>query len=80
LQSRIHNAYMLASAWKLVLDSLGELKYNGLKDRTAQADLKKNELLRSHYLVLFDMVSNLVEIGQHKFSVLATTTRELSSR
>jgi len=73
---RIHNAYMLASAWKLVLDTLGELQEDGLGDRTAQVDLRKNEDLRSRYLVLYDMVSKLVEIGQNKFSVLATTTRE----
>lgn len=70
---------MLASAWKLVLDTLGQLKADGLADRTAQASLKKNENLKSRYLVLFDMVSKLVDIGQNKFSVLATTTRELSS-
>ena len=75
---RIHNAYMLASAWKLVLDTLGELQLDGLGDRTAQADLRKHENLRSRYLVLYDMVSKLVEIGQNKFSVLATTTRKLS--
>jgi hypothetical protein len=59
-----------------VLDTLGELQEDGLGDRTAQADLKKREDLRSRYLVLYDMVSKLVEIGQNKFSVLATTTRE----
>jgi hypothetical protein len=73
---RIHNAYMLASAWKLVLDTLGELQEDGLGDRTAQADLKKHEDLRSRYLVLYDMVGKLIEIGQNKFSVLATTTRQ----
>jgi hypothetical protein len=76
VRNRIHNAYMLASAWKLVLDTLGELKEDGLGNRTAQADLRKHEDLRSRYLVLYDMVSTLVEIGQNKFSVLATTTRE----
>ena len=67
---------MLASAWKIVLDTLGELQQDGLGDRTAQADLKKHEDIRARYLVLYDMVSKLVEIGQNKFSVLATTTRE----
>ena len=59
-----------------MLDTLGELQEDGLGDRTAQVDLRKNEDLRSRYLVLYDMVSKLVEIGQNKFSVLATTTRE----
>lgn len=68
---------MLASAWKLVLDTLGRLKADGLADRTAQTSLKKDANLRSRYLVLFDMVSKLVDISQNKFSVLATTTREL---
>lgn len=70
---------MLASAWKLVLDSLGELRVDGLESRTASTSLKNDEDFRSRYLVLYDMVSKLVEIGQNKFSVLATTTRKLVS-
>ncbi|KAF7980729.1 hypothetical protein HWV62_36739 [Athelia sp. TMB] len=71
--NRVHNAYMLASAWSIILGTLGELKLDGLGDRTAQADLKKNEDLRARYLVLYDMVCKLAEIGQQKFAVLATT-------
>lgn len=76
---RIHNAYMVASAWKLVLDSLGELRIDGLGNRSAATDLRNDSDLRSRYLVLYDMVGKLVEIGQSKFSVLATTTRKSPS-
>lgn len=67
---------MLASAWSIILGTLGELKLDGLGDRTAQADLRRNDDLRARYLVLHDMVSKLVDIGQNKFAVLATITRE----
>lgn len=67
---------MVASAWKLILDSLGELRIDGLGDRTASTHLRHDSYLRSRYLVLYDMVGKLVEISQSKFSVLATTTRK----
>jgi hypothetical protein len=76
LLHRIHNAYTLASAWLIVLNSLRELEEDGLSDRTVNAQLKKNESLRSRYLVLCDVVNVLVNTSQAKFSVLATTTRE----
>ncbi|EGO00109.1 hypothetical protein SERLA73DRAFT_167949 [Serpula lacrymans var. lacrymans S7.3] len=74
IATRIHNAYMLASAWKIVLDSLHDLQQAGLVDKTAQAQLKRDQSLRSQYLLLCDMVNVLADIGQKNFSVLATTT------
>jgi hypothetical protein len=73
---RIHNAYLLASAWKIVLDTLYELGEDGLSDKTVKMQLKNDESLRSRYLVLYDMVNVLVNTSQAKFSVLATTTRK----
>ncbi|KAL4073921.1 hypothetical protein J3A83DRAFT_4506711 [Scleroderma citrinum] len=75
---RIHNTYMMASGWKIVLDILRGLEKSGLKDATAQAQLRKDEGLRSRYLVLCDIVNVLVDIGQMHFSVLATTTPHYS--
>lgn len=49
----------------------------GLSDDIVKSQLKKNTELRSHYLVLYDMVGVLVNMSQAKFSVLATTTREI---
>jgi hypothetical protein len=71
---RIHNTYMVASAWKIVLDSLRALEKFGLSDATAHIQLQKDQGLLSRYLVVCDLVSNLVDLGQKKFSVLATTT------
>ncbi|KAL1736146.1 hypothetical protein EV714DRAFT_242551 [Schizophyllum commune] len=72
--TRIHNAYLLASAWKIASDTLALLAKEGLKDHTAKNQLKNNEKMRSRYLVLFDMVGHLVDMSQAKFAVLATKT------
>lgn len=66
---------MIASAWKIVLQSLRALEKSGLNDATAHIQLQKDQGLLSRYLVVCDLVSNLVDLGQKKFSVLATTTR-----
>jgi hypothetical protein len=74
---RIHNAYLLASAWKIVMETLHELARDGLTDETIKIQLKNNQKLRARYLVLYDMVTELVNLSQAKFSVLATTTRKI---
>ncbi|KAF9227359.1 hypothetical protein BS17DRAFT_775364 [Gyrodon lividus] len=74
IATRVHNAYMVASGWKLVLDILQALEKSGLNDATAHIQLQKDEDLRSRYLVLCDIVSVLVDLGQTHFSVLSTTT------
>ncbi|KAI6121718.1 hypothetical protein F5141DRAFT_1091865 [Pisolithus sp. B1] len=76
--TRIHNAYMIASGWKIVLDTLRGLVKSGLKDATAHTLLRKDEALRSRYLVLCDIVNVLADLGQMQFSVLATTTPHYS--
>ncbi|KAG5647031.1 hypothetical protein DXG03_001401 [Asterophora parasitica] len=40
--TRIHNAYMLASAWKLVSETLAQLAIDGLSDGTVKSQLKNN--------------------------------------
>ncbi|KAF8844311.1 hypothetical protein BDN67DRAFT_765829 [Paxillus ammoniavirescens] len=72
--TRVHNAYMVASGWKLILDILRALEKSGLNDATTHIQLQKDEGLRSRYLVLCDIVSVLVDLGQTHFSVLAMTT------
>ena len=74
---RIHNAYMIASGWKIVLDILRGLEKSGLKHATAHAQLRKEDGLRSRYLALCDIVNVLVDLCQMQFSVLATTTRTI---
>ncbi|KIM69786.1 hypothetical protein SCLCIDRAFT_1208320 [Scleroderma citrinum Foug A] len=76
--TRIHNAYVIASGWKIVLDILRGLEKSGLKDATAHAQLRKDDGLRSRYLALWDVVNVLVDLGQMQFSVLATTTPHYS--
>ncbi|KZT29034.1 hypothetical protein NEOLEDRAFT_1154103 [Neolentinus lepideus HHB14362 ss-1] len=67
--TRIHNAYTAASAWKLVRDTLHELDEEGLIDATARNQIRRDEHLRSLYLVLYDLVNELIQIYQSKFSV-----------
>lgn len=75
LSLRIHNAYMVASGWKLVIDILRDLQKSGLNDATAPTQLQSDNNLRSRYLTLCDIVGVLVDLGQAHFSVLAMTTR-----
>ncbi|KAF7361625.1 hypothetical protein MVEN_00505800 [Mycena venus] len=72
--TKIHNAYMLASAWKIVADTLHDLEDEGLTDLNVKTMLKNNESLRSKYLSLYHFVNILVKLTQERFSVLATTT------
>lgn len=68
---------MLASAWKLVSESLNTLANEGVTDSNIKAKLKTDRSIRDHYLVIYDMVNVLVNMSQSRFSVLATTTRKL---
>jgi hypothetical protein len=66
---------MLASAWKIVADTLHDLEDEGLSDNNVKTQLKNNEALRSKYLFLYHFVTIVVKMMQERFSVLATTTR-----
>ncbi|KAF7305999.1 hypothetical protein HMN09_00754400 [Mycena chlorophos] len=74
--NRIHNVYMLASAWKIVADALHDLEDLGLTDDVdVKVQLKNNSTLRSKYIAIFHFVTHtLLKFFQERFSVLATTT------
>ncbi|KAJ3891066.1 hypothetical protein GG344DRAFT_77269 [Lentinula edodes] len=74
ISNRIHNVYMLGSAWKIVVDILYSLQEGGLSDESVVPTLKRDEGLRFRYLVLYHLVNTLVDLHQTKFSLLATTT------
>ncbi|OCH91443.1 hypothetical protein OBBRIDRAFT_753183 [Obba rivulosa] len=80
IASRIHNAYMLTSAWRLVRDFIEELHDSGLPEGsiTVQNKLRGNAALRSRYLILYDTVNVLVQAGQAKFALLVSTTDHYS--
>lgn len=71
--------YMLGSAWKIVVDILYSLQEGGLSDESVVPTLKRDEGLRFRYLVLYHLVNTLVDLHQTKFSLLATTTRAVST-
>jgi hypothetical protein len=66
---------MLASAWNIVSDTLNGFAIDGLTDKNIKSKLRDDTDIRQRYLVLYDMVNNLVNMSQVKFSVLATTAR-----
>ena len=77
-ESRIHNSYLMASAWHLVYSSLLQLKSAGISDSTVVSQLKNNTELRSLYLVLVDLVDNTVDLSRDRFALLTTTAGECS--
>jgi hypothetical protein len=75
LVCRIHNTYMLASAWNIVSVTLNGFAMDGLADTNIKKKLRDDKDFRQRYLVLYDMVNVLVNMCQDKFSVLATVAR-----
>ncbi|KZT10678.1 uncharacterized protein LAESUDRAFT_734491 [Laetiporus sulphureus 93-53] len=71
--ARIHNAYMMASAWRIIGDTLRDLAEAGVEDSLIKSQLKKDANLRDKYLVLYDIVNVVAQAGQAKFALLATT-------
>lgn len=70
--SRVHNSYMVASAWQIVYSTLDELqKEYGLSDATIKRQLASSERMRSRYLALYHLTDQLVEAAQMNFSNLA---------
>ncbi|EPQ57181.1 hypothetical protein GLOTRDRAFT_39174 [Gloeophyllum trabeum ATCC 11539] len=67
--TRIHNSYMAAAAWKLVRDTLHNLDEEGLRDNTARSQIRRDERLKQLYLVLYDLVNELVNVYHAKFSI-----------
>ncbi|KAM6502070.1 hypothetical protein JOM56_002047 [Amanita muscaria] len=72
--TKIHNTYMLAAGWKVVLDTLVDLASNGLTDDNIKTKLKTNSHISLRYLILYDIVGTLVNLNQAQFAALAMTT------
>ncbi|KAF6743562.1 hypothetical protein DFP72DRAFT_1052873, partial [Ephemerocybe angulata] len=73
--TRIHNTYMIASAWKIINDNLKGVAGEGITDTNVKTKLKADVALRKRYLVLYDMVGKLVDIFHKRVSALAPTSR-----
>lgn len=79
---RVHNSFMLASAWRIIREYtlVFEEEYrldNAVGDAGVRKELRNNDELRTEYLVLCDIAKTLVDIAQNKFSQLATQARKL---
>jgi len=73
LGTRIHNLYMIASAWKIVRDRLVLLEQRGIVSSQIRSQLAKKPGLRKEYLVVCDVLAALVDALQARFSLLAAT-------
>ncbi|KAF6743058.1 hypothetical protein DFP72DRAFT_1102787 [Ephemerocybe angulata] len=76
--TRIHNTYMIASAWKIINDNLKGVAGEGITDTNVKTKLKADVALRKRYLVLYDMVGKLVDIFHKRVSALAPTSPHYS--
>jgi hypothetical protein len=68
---RIHNQYMMTSAWKIVRSIIRELVQRGMSNKNHKAVLRNDKKIRSLYLALTHIVGLMVEVNQQRFSVLA---------
>ncbi|EKM80649.1 hypothetical protein AGABI1DRAFT_105632 [Agaricus bisporus var. burnettii JB137-S8] len=71
IATRIHNQYMMTSAWKIVRNIIRELVQRGMSNKNYKAVLRNDKKIRSLYLALTHMVDLMVEINQQRFSMLA---------
>ena len=71
---------MLASAWRMIGESLEKLEEEGLEDGNAREELKKNGKMRARYLTLYDTVNVLAQASQERLGLLATSSRKYKPR
>lgn len=79
LYLRIHNQYMMTSAWKIVRNIIRELVQRGMSNKNYKAVLRNDKKIRSLYLALTHMVDLMVEINQQRFSMLALNSSEIDN-
>ncbi|KIP10936.1 hypothetical protein PHLGIDRAFT_125248 [Phlebiopsis gigantea 11061_1 CR5-6] len=73
VSSRIHNAYMLTASWRLAGAWLTDICDAGFDHDQVKGALHRDSIFRARYLVLYDLVSIIVNANQQKFAVLATS-------
>jgi hypothetical protein len=64
---------MIASAWKIVRDRLELLEQEGIINGQVRSQLSKKPDLRKDYLIVYDVLSALIDALQARFSLLAAT-------
>ncbi|TDL26198.1 hypothetical protein BD410DRAFT_895610 [Rickenella mellea] len=72
--ARVHNTYMLASAWKMVLNGLLEVQERCPNDKNIRSRLTLDDYTRDVYLEVYKMMETIVMIGQHRLRLLAQNT------
>ena len=70
---------MLTAAWRLAGAWLTDICDAGFDHDQVKAALHSDINFRARYLVLYDLVSIIVDANQQKFAVLATAARTLPS-
>ncbi len=76
---RIHNAYLMAASWKIVVKVLELLKSHGLTGANVRARLRGNTNIRDAYLLVVDTVDMLCNLAQKELSVAVVGSSEATS-
>ncbi|KAI5123681.1 hypothetical protein M0805_001709 [Coniferiporia weirii] len=70
----VHNAYMLASGWTIVFESLSMMQNMGLTDGLVLGQLRSSDKMRKIYLSAFDLLKKLVASSQQRLRSIVQNT------
>lgn len=73
---RVHNAYLLASSWKIVLGVLENLGESGMTDTNVRNYIKNQVPVRDAYLLVVDTIEMLSNLAQQELSVAVIGSSE----
>ncbi|KIY74321.1 hypothetical protein CYLTODRAFT_484641 [Cylindrobasidium torrendii FP15055 ss-10] len=77
IAARVHNAYLLASAWKIVADNVCEMQEDAVVNENIKERLEQKSF-RARYLCLRDVLKIIVDLTQLKVATFATTSPHYS--
>lgn len=69
IASEVHNAYLVAASWKVIVNVLVEVRQRGLKDANVRKTVLGNSGIRDAYLLVVDTVDMLCSLAQQKLSI-----------
>ncbi|KZV80369.1 hypothetical protein EXIGLDRAFT_705504 [Exidia glandulosa HHB12029] len=70
VSARIHNLFYVASAWRMIWTILVHIAELIRDDLPIRQQLSGNDRLRSYFLVLYDCINDVIEVGKQQVSQL----------
>ncbi|EJD52421.1 hypothetical protein AURDEDRAFT_181024 [Auricularia subglabra TFB-10046 SS5] len=70
VSARIHNLFFVASAWRMIWTILVHIGDHLDQDTPVRLQLAANDTLRDYFLVLYDCINDVIEIGRQQVSQL----------